>query len=109
MKINWLVVIEIAIVFCSIMAGWHGHAYFNKDPITPDTQGVWFENYNKPEVDNYTNYTDPNGRWICVNINNMTYERMLEVCKHEVGHEIFASEFEQMNDSKITKIFEGLR
>ena len=35
------------------------------------------------------------GDWVCVNVENMTYERALEVCKHEVGHEIFAEECEK--------------
>ena len=34
------------------------------------------------------------GDWVCVNVKDMTYERALEVCRHEVGHEIFAEECE---------------
>lgn len=30
------------------------------------------------------------GDWIHVNVNSLNYTRALEVCKHEVGHEIFA-------------------
>lgn len=33
---------------------------------------------------------DPFGDWICVNVNGMTPKRMIEVCNHEAGHEIFA-------------------
>ena len=30
------------------------------------------------------------GDWVCINIEDMAYDRAVEVCKHEVGHEIFA-------------------
>jgi hypothetical protein len=30
------------------------------------------------------------GEWVHVNITDMPYKRALEVCSHEVGHEIFA-------------------
>lgn len=30
------------------------------------------------------------GHWISVNIDGMSFERAVEICKHEVGHEIFA-------------------
>ena len=30
------------------------------------------------------------GEWVHVNIGNMSFKRALEVCQHEVGHEIFA-------------------
>ncbi len=30
------------------------------------------------------------GDWVCVNIQNMDYERAVEVCKHETFHEIWA-------------------
>ncbi len=33
---------------------------------------------------------DSHGDWVCVNVHNMRFDRALEVCKHEVGHEIFA-------------------
>jgi hypothetical protein len=34
----------------------------------------------------YDNYAD----WVCVNVRGMDYNRAVEVCQHEVGHEIFA-------------------
>ena len=37
---------------------------------------------------------DSKGNWVCVNVNDMTYKHALEVCSHEVGHEIFAKECE---------------
>jgi hypothetical protein len=53
--------------------------------------GYWLKGANETEAKDFVNSRDPFGHWICVNINNMTYERMVEVCQHEVGHEIFAT------------------
>ena len=30
------------------------------------------------------------GDWVCVNVESMSYQRALEVCAHEVGHELWA-------------------
>lgn len=30
------------------------------------------------------------GSWVHVNINKMNFQEALEICRHEVGHEIFA-------------------
>ncbi len=43
-----------------------------------------------------------NSSWVCVNIKYMSYERAVEVCHHEVAHEIFAEECED----NITKCME---
>lgn len=42
------------------------------------------------------------GDWVCVNVRDMKYERAVEVCKHEVGHEIFA----EVCEEDIDKCFE---
>lgn len=41
---------------------------------------------------------DKNGDWVCVNVHKMSYDRAVEVCQHEVGHEIFAEECEKHFD-----------
>lgn len=38
-----------------------------------------------------TAYGYDSGDWVCVNVKDMQPERALEVCKHEVGHEIFST------------------
>lgn len=47
------------------------------------------------EVVNKTKEYDRLGDWVCVNVRDMDYKRALEVCSHEVGHEIFAEECEK--------------
>ena len=55
----------------------------------------YFRNWNSSEVDKYTDEKDNRGDWVCVNIKGMKPKRALEVCRHEVGHEIFAEHCEQ--------------
>lgn len=45
---------------------------------------------------------DTKGNWVCVNVKDMTFERAVQVCQHEVGHEIFA----EMCEKNITKCFD---
>ena len=53
------------------------------------TQGIWEQN--------------STGDWVCVNVEGMDFDRAVEVCKHEVGHEIFA-EVCEANWSKCANI-----
>lgn len=46
---------------------------------------------------------DAKGDWVCVNVNGMSFERAVEVCNHEVGHEIFA-EFCEKNMDKCVEM-----
>jgi len=68
--------------------------YFNINPkvVFKCLDGLWTRNNCGFE-----------GSWVHVNINNITYARAVEVCKHEVGHEIFA-EICEKNISKCLKI-----
>ncbi|MFA6462370.1 MAG: hypothetical protein WCV90_08980 [Candidatus Woesearchaeota archaeon] len=42
------------------------------------------------------------GDWISINIEGMSFERAYEVCRHEVGHEIFA----EVCEKNMTKCLE---
>jgi len=55
-----------------------------------DYDGLRFVAEDKEAVKSVTNEYDEYGDWVCVNIKDMKYDRALEVCSHEVGHEIFA-------------------
>jgi hypothetical protein len=39
------------------------------------------------------------GDWVHINIDDMSFERALEVCRHEVGHEIFSEYCEQSDEN----------
>ena len=49
---------------------------------------------------------DNKGDWVCVNVQDMSFKRAVEVCKHEVGHEIFAEICERDID-KCMKVVES--
>jgi len=53
---------------------------------------------NFSDLKNYTKTREPRGDWVCVNVRGMTPKRALEVCRHEVGHEIFAEYCEQSQE-----------
>lgn len=66
--------------------------------------GLWLKNYDKEAKDNITQERDPIGEWVCVNIRGMTYRRAVEVCNHEVGHEMFA----EICEKDIERCFETI-
>lgn len=53
-------------------------------------EGLWIKGYDKKNALAVASSYDINGDWVCVNVNGMEYDRAVEVCQHEVGHEIFA-------------------
>ncbi len=55
-------------------------------------------------VDKARSY-DLYGNWICVNVKSMSYKRGLEICAHEMAHEIFAVECSK-NMSKCLEVME---
>ena len=49
---------------------------------------------------------DANGDWILVNVNGMSYDRAIEVCRHETFHEIWAECGEKKNLTSCIKKYE---
>lgn len=33
---------------------------------------------------------NPNADWVVINVKNMTYEKIIDICVHEASHELFA-------------------
>lgn len=117
MKINWLEFGEIMLFLIMFALGYFVHTIIYDYQITKiekeiDKQlswcynisnrpidGLWLKNYNETEKDNITQERDPIGEWVCVNIRGMTYQRAVEVCNHEVGHEMFAEHCEKNIDN----------
>lgn len=91
--------IVMAIVIAGIVLGfWIGYQTANdQNDITGNKiDGMWIKgDMNKTAVKDYVQERDTGGDWICVNIKGMTYQRMIEVCNHEAGHEIFAEKCEK--------------
>lgn len=65
--------------------------------------GLNIRNANFTTMKEITKNGDENGDWICINIKGMEYERAVEVCNHEAGHEIFA-EYCEKNISKCIEV-----
>jgi len=55
-----------------------------------ELNGFLLRNANITEVKQFGDLHDERGDWICVNVKGMAYEKALQTCNHEVGHEIFA-------------------
>lgn len=53
--------------------------------------------YNQMEALKFAESQD-SGDWVCVNVKGMKFDRAVEVCQHEVGHEIFAEVCEKDMD-----------
>lgn len=67
---------------------------YPKKDIERRLRGYWKSNSKEPQFEY--------GDWVCVNVQGITYQRAVEVCQHEVGHEIFA----EICEKNITKCFE---
>ena len=71
--------------------------YFKPLLTSGNIEGLWIRGYNYTqfEAQNKAYDISKGGEWICVNIKGMNLKRMMEVCQHEVGHEIFAEKCEK--------------
>ena len=53
--------------------------------------GLWVPGaLDDSDAENIASEYDAAGHWVCINTNGMSYKRMVEVCQHEAGHEIWA-------------------
>jgi len=84
--------------------GWFANEIYRYDKETRKVDGLWIKNVNESRANDIANDRDDKGEWICVNIRGMEYSRAVEVCQHEVGHEIFAEVCEK-NMTKCESIF----
>ena len=83
-----IVMIIIGLLVLGWLAGWLTNGNNGSDPRKYD--GFSLRNWNRSNVDEFLNEKDSRGDWVCVNVEGMKYKRAVEVCQHEVGHEIFA-------------------
>lgn len=69
--------------------------------------GLYIRNRTYERTEEITESYDYYGDWVCVNVRDMSFDRAVEVCNHEVGHEIFAEILEN-NPEKIKDVMEVL-
>ncbi len=90
-------------VFLSFFAlGWFANELYNYKENPRKIDGLWLQNVNETRVEDISMDRDGKGDWVCVNVRGMEYSRAVEVCNHEVGHEIFA----EICEKNITKCLE---
>lgn len=99
LKKTFIVFWWIVFVLSMIIVGWYGNEAYESWNYQRKYDGLFIENVNYSKAEQITHSRDKRGDWVCVNVRDMSYERALEVCNHEVGHEIFA-EFCEENIEK---------
>jgi len=67
------------IILCLLIGGYLGYTQTKCTYPKQEIEGLWS-----------SDGCDFKGEWIHIKISNITYDRALEVCRHEVGHEMFA-------------------
>jgi hypothetical protein len=66
--------------------------------------GLYFEaNYNWSEAIKYSYDVDNYGKWVCVNVAGLNYERIFDVCVHECGHSAYSEIFAENCEKNFTK------
>lgn len=65
--------------------------------------GLWMNNRTPEQVKTIAYNQDPNGDWICINIRGMSWKRALEVCQHEIGHDMFHEKFAEICEKDFDK------
>lgn len=73
-----------------LITGWLSNDIYNDWNYQREYDGLRIGNVNRTTAFELANSRDGYGDWVCVNIKGMEYKRAVEVCQHEVGHEIFA-------------------
>jgi len=93
MKKKKILVLGIVIIFVFTLGWFSNNAFYNISQgnlYQPKILGLWMSGYTEEGAIERAYERDTLGKWVFVNIANLDWEESLEVCKHEVGHEIFA-------------------
>lgn len=76
--------------------------------ISSKYQGLRFSgNYTHSQARAIAKKADKTGDWVAVNVRGLTYDRGVEICKHEMGHELVAEILEK-DDTQLYKKFEEI-
>lgn len=85
-KMVWVMVFFT--IFSFFLAGFSAGSYFGQKK-TLDNQNLIKTNQEYVKELDGQWCTDGTEDWVCINVRDMDYERALETCRHEVGHEIY--------------------
>lgn len=85
---------EIILIVCILAIGYCIHGFYDDYRYNHEQsklEGLWLKGFNETEAETYAySRTKGNGEWVCVNIKGLSFERAVQVCQHEAGHELFA-------------------
>lgn len=65
--------------------------------------GLWIQGRSVDDAKMVLNDYDSRGDWVCVNIRGMDYQRALDVCAHEVGHDMYHEKFAELCEADFDK------
>jgi hypothetical protein len=102
MPIIAILLISLGFISSHLYNSYNGKVVNNN--ISRFYDGLRLEASNRTEADKIAYGFEGTGDWVCVNIKDMEFKRALEVCQHEVGHEIFAEECEKDFDGCLEKL-----
>lgn len=74
--------------------GWLGNDIYRSSMNKRLVDGLFVAPVSQQTAYETSKKSDFLGNWVCVNIKGMDYSRAVEVCQHEVGHEMFAEHCE---------------
>ena len=95
-------VTKILLIICVFFVGYYANDVMDYYSYQSTVAGLHVSDVTEQRLNEITDSYSEYGDWICVDVRGMDYRDALEVCKHEVGHEIFAEECED----NIDKCFE---
>lgn len=98
-------IILFLIIVLALVIGWFGNDVYHYYNLTREIDGLWIGGVNESKAREIASIKDAYGDWVCVNIRGMTFERAVEVCQHETGHEIFA----EVCEKNMTKCYDILK
>lgn len=80
----------LLILLFYFIVGWFANDFYRDYTNKRILDGLLIKGMSYSEAKKTAYKSDKYGDWILVNVNGMNYERMVETCKHEAGHELFA-------------------
>lgn len=98
-KINSLVVFMLAVAMLVVGIA-TGMVYL--DYTYSKVDGLWIYNRNITTAADIMMKYNLRADWVCIDIKGMDYERAVDVCEHEVGHQIFHEMFAGLCEKNFT-------
>lgn len=87
--------------------GWIANDLYENYNYHRKYDGLYFQNQTYSNSKETAYSVDKFGDWVCINVRGMSFDRAIETCQHEAGHEIFA-EISEAYPEKIRQILKEL-